>query len=787
MTDPADDPWAKYSSPPLVQGGGNGDASTAPANQPPLENGTENPENSVWSGIFRPKWLDVPRDASPGIKALGIAANAIPSIVNAHREALQPFLHPLDTADALKQIGVGLYSKEQGWVGAQQDPQQKEKDEAAINAVLASYGDKYGSVEGFTHALANDPASVMLDVSTVFSGGAAGAGKAAGLLGRASRAGRAAQTASRAMGTAATVTNPLAPAMKATGALAGAGAKAVSDVPGLGFLNPSSAILDRTGQFTPEVQSLIHETYGGRLNPDHLTDVKPQIAEVLSQKGINAAALNEAIMKSADMIPTTSAVSGVRPVEAAADIVSSANAANAGTAQNRAKTIVGASPVSQTALADALSEARAQAKVGVNQAYTTLENTPGEFHPQVGASSVDAIHQAIKNAGLPSLNPLDYRTGEIPGSIAKQYPESIKAIDNVAKDLAAGETPNIGPLSMKNMNDVRKGLNISWQNSGSGDTLGINAIKKGFDQNMADALAATKSGTAQLFSGDPAAATGVLETANAAHAQYRSLFHNTDDIASSVVAKSVKQLADNVSPIKNGVVDPVAAQGINNVAQSILQAGLDNPKVSAALYDKLAGTEKTTGIFSTSPDNANILRQMIRNSVVNVENPAQLPKSINDFLGNQHFLADRVFSPGEQAELRRIAEAARLATSKTTTASAQSSGMNKAVSIMTKIGLGAAGGWYYNGIVGAAAGVAAQHVLEKIGQSFTRHSQLAGAPTVKTIPPFMSNVENATRAATQGSAMLGQNESWGQDVQDPWAAYTTQPPSQQSPDDRAPG
>jgi hypothetical protein len=73
------------------------------------------------------------------------------------------------------------------------------------SAVGGFFADRYGSEEGFKRAIATDPVGVLADASTVFMGGA-GAARAA--LGAGSRTARALDTAAR-------VTNPLTPVIKA--------------------------------------------------------------------------------------------------------------------------------------------------------------------------------------------------------------------------------------------------------------------------------------------------------------------------------------------------------------------------------------------------------------------------------------------------------------------------------------------------------------------------------------------------------------------------------------------
>lgn len=84
--------------------------------------------------------------------------------------AAETVLHPIDTATTLKNIAVGALSSDA-------TPEQK----AQANAVGEFYKDRYGSSEGFKKAIANDPAGVLSDVSSVLTGGGALASKIPGL------------------------------------------------------------------------------------------------------------------------------------------------------------------------------------------------------------------------------------------------------------------------------------------------------------------------------------------------------------------------------------------------------------------------------------------------------------------------------------------------------------------------------------------------------------------------------------------------------------------------------
>lgn len=93
--------------------------------------------------------------------------------------------HLPEVGSALWKVGEGGISKAAGALGFEQDKAQKAKTEAPIDAIIADYVKRYGSMEGFKEAVATDPASVLMDLGTFIPGLGVGA-KAAGLKGVAS-------------------------------------------------------------------------------------------------------------------------------------------------------------------------------------------------------------------------------------------------------------------------------------------------------------------------------------------------------------------------------------------------------------------------------------------------------------------------------------------------------------------------------------------------------------------------------------------------------------------------
>jgi len=122
-------------------------------------------------------------------------------------------MNPSETASAIGQVGTGLYSKAKGMF-VDQDPAEKAKAEAVVNALGQHYADTYGSMAGFKKTLATDPFDIGMDVASLVPGVGA-AGRAAGLTTEAAgAAGKLAQIGSAA-GKAASMLDPVQAAIAA--------------------------------------------------------------------------------------------------------------------------------------------------------------------------------------------------------------------------------------------------------------------------------------------------------------------------------------------------------------------------------------------------------------------------------------------------------------------------------------------------------------------------------------------------------------------------------------------
>lgn len=126
--------------------------------------------------IAAPEMTAPPQDMSLGEMATSAVKNAPGSAVKFGQDLVQPVLHPIDTAIAIKNIGAGVLQK----VGILSG----EDKEQYADAVGRYFVDRYGSSEGIKKAIAEDPVGVLADVATVLTGGSAAAIKLPGTAGK---------------------------------------------------------------------------------------------------------------------------------------------------------------------------------------------------------------------------------------------------------------------------------------------------------------------------------------------------------------------------------------------------------------------------------------------------------------------------------------------------------------------------------------------------------------------------------------------------------------------------
>ena len=109
--------------------------------------------------------------------ATGAVTNFPSSTANLVGNIVSAISSPLETGKAVLDVGAGALQNVLPERLVQAVGEDKASREAA-NAVGEFYKNRYGSIEGVKKAIAEDPAGVLADISTIFSGGAMAAPRA---------------------------------------------------------------------------------------------------------------------------------------------------------------------------------------------------------------------------------------------------------------------------------------------------------------------------------------------------------------------------------------------------------------------------------------------------------------------------------------------------------------------------------------------------------------------------------------------------------------------------------
>jgi hypothetical protein len=113
--------------------------------------------------------------------------NVGPSAKAFGESLVQPFLQPKETAQAIGQLGSGLYGRGKEALGFEATPEQKAAG-ASVDAVGQMLQQRYGSKENAMRTFAEDPVGFFGDVSLLLSGGGGLAARAPGVIGQAGKA-----------------------------------------------------------------------------------------------------------------------------------------------------------------------------------------------------------------------------------------------------------------------------------------------------------------------------------------------------------------------------------------------------------------------------------------------------------------------------------------------------------------------------------------------------------------------------------------------------------------------
>lgn len=202
-----------------------------------------------------PEWSQIPLQA---------AVNAPESAVQYAKDFMHPFFHPIDTAESLGGLALGLAQK----AGIKIDGEYEKYPDAVGQLIM----DRYGSVDNFKKTMAKDPVGTLGDISTVLSPGSLVA-RAPGIVGK----------IGKTLSTVSKVTDPLNVPRAGLWGAKKVGAVGAGVTTGAGMRNFEEA--GRAG-YPGEHGAQFREAQAGVTSPRDLVDTaRDAVAEIVKERG----------------------------------------------------------------------------------------------------------------------------------------------------------------------------------------------------------------------------------------------------------------------------------------------------------------------------------------------------------------------------------------------------------------------------------------------------------------------------------------------------------------------
>lgn len=214
------------------------------------------------------KPFDIYEGAAKNRAAVGEVVGNIPgSAMKLAGDIAQPFMHPIETAGNVKNLGLGIMEKLGMASGSEHTKY--------ADAVGKFFKDRYGSAENIKKTLTEDPVGAAADLATVFSGGSTIAARVPGMVGR----------AAEAAGTVGRAIDPLSVASKAIG---GAGNAAAEVIGGMGTHTGAESIRQaaRAGAEGGESAKNFQENLRGEVPIENVVaDARNALSNIRKERG----------------------------------------------------------------------------------------------------------------------------------------------------------------------------------------------------------------------------------------------------------------------------------------------------------------------------------------------------------------------------------------------------------------------------------------------------------------------------------------------------------------------
>lgn len=623
----------------------------------------------------------MPQDQSWGDTLSQAGSNLLPSVGHAAAGIASAVMHPMDTAGTLGKIGIGLKSKIDGWAGNPQDEKKKAEDESLVDAMGHSYKEKYGTLDGFKQYLAHDPAGVLMDASTVLTGGGGAAAKIPGIAGK----------AGELVGAVGKAVNPLNPL--------GAVSKTVKAV------TSPAAVLDGASNVVPKVDALIKKVTNNTMSGADLVDptVKTAFADAVQKKGVSEASVREALLKSLGLKAPTSVTTGMATPTSALPEVNKAIGENNTALSARAAKI--GTPASPSSLGEALENAHTSSMNAASAAYDKIRTMPGTFGKQMPELPEfgKIIKQKFDKSGIPTA---DLKTIAQTG-----HPQAAKAIALIKTTWGSGKTLLRQDVNSSEILTMRKALNNMRGSATGSDVKAMGDVIDAFDEHIADL---SKRGFYTDARGNPVKDVGKqIQAANAAYRTHFNTFE-TPNGANNAIVNTVKKLKTGQGRSATGDLMPSGDTDLQTHAQAALGKDLMHPTKGGSTYNQVA---KALG--TTAPLDEHIKGALMNPDTPNASAMLNSPVAAKAFAG----------APDDLARARHLHAASAINNSKIPLDAKISRSMKENLGRTAWKGIASLAGEHFGGLPGAIIGPSViEPMMEHMGERSVLKKAMAGAP-----------------------------------------------------------
>lgn len=391
-----------------------------------------------------PGWtITAPDAAAPQPEGMGMKDMAVQAGKNLPSSALEfgknmiyPFLHPIDTANAMKDVGLGALQKIRNLSPPDLRGSAPPFDTSAIDAVGQHFQERYGGGENIKGTIAKDPVGALADASLALTGGATLPARVPGVVGK---VGQIAQTAGR-------VADPVNIASRAVGATAPLVTHTLGTLTGAGPIAIREAYqAGRTGGDTAKA-------FLDQLRGDAPTDVVAQTA----RDAVDKLRMDRGNAYRSDMSAITRdpSVLDFKPISEAVDSI-----ASAGTYKGKI-----------------INEKAAGTWGDINKAVDDWRNSdPAQFHTVEGLDALKKKIGDIRDStefGTPSRKVADqvYNTirdqivSQAPayGKTMKAYEEASSVLNELDRALSLNERSGVDTAIRKLQSIMRNNANTNY-------------------------------------------------------------------------------------------------------------------------------------------------------------------------------------------------------------------------------------------------------------------------------------------------------------------------------------